>query len=71
MTNSVLQRAKVEGSILRTVKGRKINWIGQSLRRDRHLKRVIEGKVGNDRVTGRRGRRHKQLLDVPKEKRGY
>ena len=45
MTNSVLQRAKVEGSILRTVKGRKINWIGQSLRRDRHVKHVIEGKV--------------------------
>jgi len=45
VTNSVLQRAKVEGSILRTVKGRKINWIGQSLRRDRHVKHVIEGKV--------------------------
>jgi len=45
VTNSVLQRAKVEGSILRTVKGRKVNWIGQSLRRDCHLKHVIEGKV--------------------------
>jgi hypothetical protein len=27
--------------------------------------------VGKDRVTGRRGRRHKQLLDDLKEKRGY
>ena len=36
------------------------------------LKRVTEGKVeGNTEVTGRRGRRCKELLDGLKEKREY
>jgi len=36
------------------------NWIGHNLRRNCHLKHVIEGKIGG---TERRGRRRKQLLD--------
>jgi hypothetical protein len=36
------------------------------------LKHVIEGKMeGKIGVTGRRGRRRKQLLDDLKEERGY
>jgi hypothetical protein len=36
------------------------------------LKHVVEGKIeGRLEVTGRRGRRRKQLLDDLKEKRGY
>jgi hypothetical protein len=36
------------------------------------LQRVIEGKIkGGIEVTGRRGRRHRKLLDGLKERRGY
>jgi hypothetical protein len=36
------------------------------------LQRVIEGKIkGGIEVTGRRGRRHRKLLDDLKERRGY
>ena len=36
------------------------------------LKHVNEGKVhGRIEVTGKRGRRRKQLLDDPQEKKGY
>jgi hypothetical protein len=42
------------------------------LRRNCFLKHVIEGKVeGMIEVTGRRGRRHKQLWDDLKENREY
>ena len=59
-------------TILHTVKRRKANWVGHILRRDCLLKHVIKGKVhGMIEVTGRRGRRCKQLLDDLKEKRGY
>jgi hypothetical protein len=51
---------------------RKANWIGQILRRNCLLQRVIEGKVrGEIEVTGRRGRRRRKLLDDLKERRGY
>jgi hypothetical protein len=41
------------------------------LRRNYLLKRVIEGKIdGSIVVTGRRGRRRKQLLDAVQEKDG-
>jgi hypothetical protein len=43
-------------------------WIGHILRRNCLLKHVTEEKVEGTR---RRGRRHKQLLDDLKEKRGY
>jgi hypothetical protein len=42
------------------------------LRRNCLLKHVVEGKIdGRIEVTGRRGRRRKQLLDELKETRGY
>jgi hypothetical protein len=41
---------------------RKANWIGHILRRNCLLKHVIEGKIkGRIEMTGRRGRRRKQL----------
>ena len=48
------------------------NWIGHILRRNCLLQRVTEGKIkGGIEVTGRRGRRHRKLLDDLKERRGY
>jgi hypothetical protein len=42
------------------------------LRRNCLLRQVIEGKIkGGIKVTGRRGRRRKKLLDDLKEGRGY
>jgi hypothetical protein len=42
----VLQkRVKEENNIVRTIKRRKANWIGDVLRRKRSLKHVIEGKM--------------------------
>jgi hypothetical protein len=68
----VLHRIKEERNILHTIKGRKANWIGHILRRNCLLKYVIEGKLeGRMEMTGRRGRRRKQLLDDLKEKRRY
>jgi hypothetical protein len=58
--------------ILHTIKRRKANWIGHILPRNCLLKRVIEGKIeGRIEMTGKRGRRRKQLLDDLKEKRRY
>ena len=50
--------------------GRKPNWIRHILRRNCLLKDVIKGKVeGRKEVTGRRGRRCKELLnDIHKKK---
>jgi hypothetical protein len=68
----VLHRVTVERNILYTIKIRKANWIGHILRRNCLLKHVIEGKLeGRIEMTGRRGRRRKQLLDDLKEKRRY
>jgi hypothetical protein len=68
----VWHRVKEERNILHTVKRRKANWIGHILRRNCLLKHVSEGKIeGMIEVTGRRGRRRKQLLDGFKEKRSY
>jgi hypothetical protein len=42
------------------------------LRRNYLLQQVIEGKIkGGIKVTGRRGRRRRKLLDSLKERRGY
>jgi len=61
-----------ERKIVQRVNRGKANWIGHILRRNCFLKHVIEGKVGGRiEVTGRRGRRRKQLLDERNEKRGY
>jgi hypothetical protein len=68
----VLHRVKEERSILHTIKRRKANWIGHILRRNCLLKHVSVGKLGGrTEMTGRRGRRRKQLLDDLKEKRIY
>jgi hypothetical protein len=49
----------------------KISWTDR-VRNEKVLHRVIEGKVeGKIEVTGRRGRRRKQLLNELKETRGY
>jgi hypothetical protein len=68
----VLHRVKEERNIVHTIKRRKAHWIGHILRRNCLLKHVIEGKIeGRIEMTGRRGRRRKQLLDDPKEKTRY
>jgi hypothetical protein len=41
----VLHGVKQERNILRTVNGRKADWIGHILRRNCLLKQVIEGKI--------------------------
>jgi hypothetical protein len=68
----VLHRVKEEKNIVHTIKRRKASWIGHILRRNCLLKHVIEGKLeGRIEMTGRRRRRHKQLLDDLRGKRGY
>jgi hypothetical protein len=70
--NGVLQRVERERNILQTIQSREANWIGHILLRNCLLKHVIEGKIeGWIKVTGRRGRRRKQLLDDIKERSGY
>jgi hypothetical protein len=70
--NEVLHRVKEERNILHTTKMRKATWIGHILRRNCLLKHMIEGKLeGRIEMTGRRGRRRKQLLDDLKEKIRY
>ena len=59
-------------NIKQTIKRRKENWIGHGLGRNRLLKHGSERKVeGRIEVTGRRGRRRKQLLNDLKEKTRY
>jgi hypothetical protein len=68
----VLHRVNEERKILHTIKRRKANCIGHILRRNCLLKHVIKGKLeGRIEITGRRGRRRKQLLYELKEKRRY
>jgi len=71
--NEEVSRAvKEERNIQQTMKRRKANWIGHFLRRNCLLKQVIEGYVeGRIEVTGRQGKRCKQLVDGLKETRGY
>ena len=55
-----------------TVKGRKGNWTGHILHMYCLLKYAIKGKTERRiKVTGRRGRRSKKLMDGLKEKLGY
>jgi len=62
---------KEERNILHAIMRMKSNWIGHILRRNCLLKQVIEKKTeGRTQVTGRRGRRYKQLIDDLKERRG-
>ena len=70
--NGVLHRVERERNILQTIQRREANWIGHILLRNCLLKHVIEGKIeGWIKVTGRRGRGRKQLLDDIKERSGY
>jgi hypothetical protein len=70
--DEVLYRVKEERNILHTIKRIKANWSGHIFRKNCLLKHVIEGKLeGRIEMTGRRGRRRKQLLDDVKEKRRY
>jgi hypothetical protein len=63
---------KEERNIVHTIKRRKANWIGHILRRNCLLKQVIEGQLeGRIEMTGRRGKRRKQLLYDLKEKKRY
>jgi len=68
----VLLRVKEQRNILHEIRKRKTNWIGHILRRNCLLQWVIEGKIKEGiEVTGKRGRRHRKLLDDLKERRGY
>ena len=68
----VLLRVKEQRNILYEISKRKVIWIGHILRRNCLLQRVIEGKIkGQIEVKGRRGRRHRKLLDDLKERTGY
>jgi hypothetical protein len=69
--NEVLHIVKEERIILHTIGRSKDNWIGHTLRRNCLLKHVSEGKIdGGMKVTGRRGRKHRQLQNTLKEKIG-
>ena len=68
----MLHRVKGKRFIVHTGKRREANWIGHMLCGNCLVKHIIKGKVkGRTEVMGRGGKRHKQLLDNFKEKRGY
>jgi len=68
----VLLRVKEQRNMLHEICKRKANWIGQILRRNCLLQRVIEGKIqGWIEVTGRQGKRRRKLLDDLKGRRVY
>ena len=68
----VLLRVNEQTNILHEIRKRKANWIGYILRRNCLLKQVIEGKIkGEMKVTRRRGKRRKKLLDDLKDRKGY
>jgi hypothetical protein len=67
----VLRRVKEETNYLHELDKRKANLIGNILRGNCLIKHIIEGNVkGRIDVTGRRGKRRKQLLNDFKGKRG-
>jgi len=67
-----LLRVKEQRNVLHKIRKQKANWIGHILCRNRLLQWVIEGKIkGGIKVTERRGRRRRKLLDDLKERRGY
>jgi hypothetical protein len=67
-----LRRVKEHRNVLHEVSKRKANWIGNILRGNCLLRRVIGEKIkGGIEVTERRGRRRKNLLDELMERRGY
>ena len=65
-------RVNEQRNILHEIRKQKANWIGHLLHRNCLLKQVIEGKIkGEMKVTRRRGRKRKKLLDDLKDRRGY
>jgi hypothetical protein len=65
----VLRRVQEDKNIPQTIKSRKANRICNILRRNCLIKHITEGKIeGKVKVTGRLGRRRKELLDDLKEK---
>jgi hypothetical protein len=70
-TEEVLRTFKEETDILYRVQY-KANWIGHSFHWNDIIEHAIERKIEESiDVTGRRGRRCKQILDNPKVTRGY
>jgi hypothetical protein len=68
----VLLRVKGQKNILHEIRKRKANWNGHILHRNCLLQRVSEKKIqGGIKVTGRRGRGRRKLLDDLKKRRGY
>ena len=68
----VLLRVNEQRNILHEIRKRKANWIGHILCRNCLVKQIIQGKIkGQIKVTRRRGRRRKKLLDDLKDRRGY
>jgi len=64
----LLRRVKEERHVLHTAKKRAASWTGHILRRNRPLRHFVEGWLeGRIEVTGKRGRRRKQLLGDFKE----
>jgi len=71
-TEEVLHGDKEERNIVYTITRWKCNCIDHVLHRNCSLLHVVEGKIeGGIEVTGRRGRKRKQLLEDFREKRGY
>ena len=67
-----LQRTSKRDEYPTKNKKRKANWIGHVLHTNYLIKHITEGNVeGRLEVTGRRGRRHRKLLDDFLEERGY
>ena len=63
---------KETSNVLQKVKRNKATWTGHTLLRNCRLRHGFEGKIeASIEVTGRRGRRLKQLLYDLEEKRGY
>ena len=63
--DEVSHRVKEERNTLHTIKRGNANWIGHILRKNGLIKHVTEGRI---QVTGRRGKRRKQLLDEIEER---
>jgi len=67
-----LQRVEEDRNIPQAIKMGKANWILHILHRNCILTHIFDGNIeGRIEVTGRRGRRSKQLLDDLEERRGY
>jgi hypothetical protein len=68
----VLLGVEEQRNILHEINKWKANWIGDILHRNCLLRQLIEGKIKEGiEVKGRRGKRHRKLLDDLKERRGY